>query len=234
MRTALVATGICLSAAGVCYAGGAKAAMTRIETSIPSQALGPALRDLAQSRDMQVLYFTSEVRDLRTSGASGNLTADEALSRLLSGTGLTYRYVDANAVTIVPAGGAPAAAQAADPPAGHVAQMSGSKVSGHEGQTVAPPKEGKSDSSGPFRLAQAAGGASAGSPAVAAASGAGAGASLQEVVVTGTRFRTPNASSPAPITIVGATDLLHEGAAKAEDLMVSLPQTNAEIGRAHV
>lgn len=227
MRTALVATGICLSIAGLCQADGARAAMTRLETRIPSQALGPALKEFAQSRDMQVLYFTTEVRDLRTSGASGELTTDEALSRLLSGTGLTYRYVDANAVTIVPAT-APAPPQAADPPAEHLSQAGGSKAQGHGDQTRAPRKEGESDSPGPFRLAQTVGAAPAGSAAVAAP-GAGAGISLQEVVVTGTRFRTPNASSPAPITIVGAADLLHEGAAKAEDLMVSLPQTNAGL-----
>ncbi|MDE2449409.1 MAG: TonB-dependent receptor [Gammaproteobacteria bacterium] len=232
MRKSLVASSIYLSVVGLCHAAGANAAMTRIETSIRSQALGPALNELARSRDMQVLYFTKQVQDLRSSGASGNLTADEALSRLLSGTGLTYRYVDANAVTIVPAG-AGTAAQSADPPAGRIAQAAGSQAAGsqaggHEEQTVASRKEAESDSSGPFRLAQAAGAAPAGSAAVAAP-GAGAGASLQEVVVTGTRFKTPNASSPAPITIVGATDLLHEGAAKAEDLMVSLPQTNAGL-----
>ncbi|HEY7888524.1 MAG TPA: TonB-dependent receptor [Steroidobacteraceae bacterium] len=228
MRTALIATGICVSVGGLCHADGAKAAITRIETSIPSQALGPALTELAQSRDMQVLYFTSEVTDLRTSGASGNLTADEALSRLLSGTGLTYRYVDATAVTIVPAG----AGHPADPPTGRVPPAGASGTVGHADEAdeaVAQRKEGKSDSSGPFRLAQVAGGATAGSPAVAADSGASSATSLQEVVVTGTRFKTPNASSPAPITIVGASDLLHEGAAKTEDLMISLPQTDAGL-----
>lgn len=53
--------------------------------------------------------------------------------------------------------------------------------------------------------------------------------SLREVVVTGTRFKTPNASSPAPITIVGGADLLHQGTAKVEDLLDSLPQVNAGL-----
>jgi iron complex outermembrane recepter protein len=53
--------------------------------------------------------------------------------------------------------------------------------------------------------------------------------SLQEVIVTGTRFKTPNASSPAPITIVGAADLLHQGTARAEELMNSLPQVNTGL-----
>jgi iron complex outermembrane recepter protein len=53
--------------------------------------------------------------------------------------------------------------------------------------------------------------------------------SLQEVIVTGTRFQTPNASSLAPITLVGAADLLHQGTARAEDLMNSLPQVNTGL-----
>ncbi|HET9117591.1 MAG TPA: TonB-dependent receptor plug domain-containing protein, partial [Pseudonocardiaceae bacterium] len=224
MRTTLIATGICLSLGGVCHADGAKAVMTRIETSIPSQALGPALKQFAQSRDLQLLYFTAQVKDLRTSGASGNLTNEEALSRLLSGTGLTYRYVDANAVTIVSAGRAPAANANVEP----VPQSGRQQPGKHKALRVSTSKEGKSDSSGPFRLAQAAGGAPAGSAAVATAPG-GVGASLQAVVVTGTRFQTPNASSPAPITIVGANDLLHQGTAKAEDLLISLPQTDAGL-----
>ncbi|MDE2051975.1 MAG: TonB-dependent receptor, partial [Gammaproteobacteria bacterium] len=53
--------------------------------------------------------------------------------------------------------------------------------------------------------------------------------SLSQVVVTGTRFKTPNASSPAPITIVGGADLLRQGTAKVEDLLDSLPQVNAGL-----
>ncbi|HEV2270153.1 MAG TPA: TonB-dependent receptor [Steroidobacteraceae bacterium] len=73
----------------------------------------------------------------------------------------------------------------------------------------------------------------AAAPAPAAPSGAGQqiaqSTSLNEVVVTGTRFKTPNAASPAPITIVGGADLIHQGTAKIEDLMDSLPQTNAGL-----
>lgn len=56
--------------------------------------------------------------------------------------------------------------------------------------------------------------------------------SLQEVIVTGTRFRTPNASSPAPITIIGGADLLHQGATKTEELLNRLPQVNVGLADA--
>ena len=53
--------------------------------------------------------------------------------------------------------------------------------------------------------------------------------SLQEIIVTGTRFKTSNASSPAPITVVGGDELVHQGTAKIEDLIDSLPQANAGL-----
>lgn len=66
-------------------------------------------------------------------------------------------------------------------------------------------------------------------PPVPAPDDQAASTSLQEVVVTGSRFQTPNASSPAPITIIGAAELLHQGAMKAEDLLNSLPQANSGL-----
>lgn len=104
MRIAVVAAAICLSIVSLTDAQDVKAAM-RLPTNIPAQRLGPALKEFAQSRDLQVLYFSQTVRDLRTSGAVGELTADEALTQLLSGTGLIYRYVDEKAVTILAATG---------------------------------------------------------------------------------------------------------------------------------
>ena len=40
------------------------------------------------------MYLSNAVDALDSPGAAGELTADEALGRLLSGTGLTYRYLD--------------------------------------------------------------------------------------------------------------------------------------------
>src|SRR5258708_19074681 len=66
-------------------------------------------------------------------------------------------------------------------------------------------------------------------PAGAAPSQEAPTTSLQEVIVTGTRFRTPNASSPAPITIIGGADLLNQGATKTEELLNRLPQVNVGL-----
>ncbi len=64
--------------------------------------LGPALKQLAQSLGLQVLYLSTTVRDVRTRGANGDITANEAFDQLLNGTGLTYRYLDEKTVTVIP------------------------------------------------------------------------------------------------------------------------------------
>ncbi|MDE2081689.1 MAG: TonB-dependent receptor [Burkholderiales bacterium] len=51
----------------------------------------------------------------------------------------------------------------------------------------------------------------------------------QVLVVTGTRFLTPNASSPAPVSMIDASELARQGTTKTEDLLISLPQANAGL-----
>jgi hypothetical protein len=101
MRFAAVTAAVCVSVVGLSMADGANGPI-RKPTHIAAQGLGPALKQLAQSRGLQVLYLSSTVRDLRTPGANGDITADEAFDQLLTGTGLTYRYLDDNTVTVVP------------------------------------------------------------------------------------------------------------------------------------
>src|SRR5690242_1226689 len=95
---ALMRIGVAITIACVCLGGVSVAdpafASIRKPTNIPAQELGPALRFLAKDRDVQVVYRSELVADHRTSGAAGDLTFEQALEQLLSGTGLTYRYLD--------------------------------------------------------------------------------------------------------------------------------------------
>jgi Secretin and TonB N terminus short domain len=101
MRITLVVAVACLTLGGLAAAGDATA-VTRKPTDVPAQGLGPALTELAKEFDFQVLYRTEFVSDLKSPGAVGTLTSDEALGKVLSGTGLTYKYLDDKTVTIVP------------------------------------------------------------------------------------------------------------------------------------
>jgi iron complex outermembrane receptor protein len=112
MRTTAIATAVSLAIINLAAASEAAAAI-RKSTNVPGQELGPALRSLARERDFQLVYRTETVGKVRTSGAVGELTSDEALTQLLNGTGLTYRYIDDNTVTIIPiAGGGSSSPQA--------------------------------------------------------------------------------------------------------------------------
>jgi hypothetical protein len=78
------------------------AASIRKETHIAAQPLGAALEAFAQDRSLQLVYVTAEVEALRSAGAVGDLSAADALTQLLRGTGLTYRFLDDNTVTVQP------------------------------------------------------------------------------------------------------------------------------------
>jgi outer membrane receptor protein involved in Fe transport len=108
MRLTVAAAVACLIG-GIGIADEAHAALRR-PINIPAQNLGTALQMLARERELQVVYFSGSVDSLDTPGAIGDLTVDEVLSRLLSGSGLVYRYLDDKTVTIVPAGAASAVA----------------------------------------------------------------------------------------------------------------------------
>jgi outer membrane receptor protein involved in Fe transport len=109
MRVLVIASAMCLSTFGLAVATDALAA-ARKPTSIEAQGLGSALEALAKERAFQLVYRPEYVQDHWTSGAAGELTSTEALTRLLTGTGLTFRYLNEKTVTIEPAATAPRAA----------------------------------------------------------------------------------------------------------------------------
>lgn len=77
----------------------------REPTSIPAEPLGPALRTLANERGFQVVYDSGQVDQRATRGASGDLTLDEALTKVLRGTGLTFQKTPDSGVVIEPIAG---------------------------------------------------------------------------------------------------------------------------------
>ena len=80
----------------------------------PKISLQPS-RPSPRHYELQVLYPTQVAKDLKTHGAIGSFTPDDALKAVLSGTGLSYKYLDAKTVTVfataAPAGVTAAAGQ---------------------------------------------------------------------------------------------------------------------------
>ncbi len=104
MRTAIAASSVCLSLSGLSEAADTEPPNTK-ETHIPAEDLSTALLALGEDRHVEMIFVAEDVNGVRTRGASGNFTLEEALDRILSGTGLTYHYIDRATVTIVPARG---------------------------------------------------------------------------------------------------------------------------------
>lgn len=96
-------------------AGGAAVAQEagQVSFNIPAQLLGSALATFGRQANMQVSVSAEAVRGLSASGVSGQLTAQEALARLLGGTGLSYR-IDGRTVVVTDRVGAAHSAPASD------------------------------------------------------------------------------------------------------------------------
>jgi outer membrane receptor protein involved in Fe transport len=81
--------------ASTVFADSAKTAI-----NIPPQELSTALKALASRANVQILFATDALKGTRTTGVSGDYTAEEALQRLLAGTPYYYRTMSANTFTI--------------------------------------------------------------------------------------------------------------------------------------
>lgn len=69
--------------------------------AIPAQPLVTALARFTETSGIQFFFDAAIARDVQSPGVSGELAPESALLRLLAGTGLTYRFTNANTVTLV-------------------------------------------------------------------------------------------------------------------------------------
>ncbi|GAM97369.1 hypothetical protein U91I_00995 [alpha proteobacterium U9-1i] len=72
-----------------------------ITVSVQSQDLGNALNQLARQTNVQIVFRPELVRGKQAATLSGNLTPQQALDRMLTGTDLTYRTTGPNAYVIL-------------------------------------------------------------------------------------------------------------------------------------
>lgn len=112
MRKRILAT-CCLAAlVGAGLASPATAAPFQptavFDTVIPAMPLNKALSTFAQHEHLQLVYVSKIADDMRTQGAPAGLTPEATLQRLLKGTGLKYRFLNAKTLTIYSAGDPPA------------------------------------------------------------------------------------------------------------------------------
>ena len=75
---------------------------TTVAIEIPAQPLGDALLQLGQQTELQFFYPSELVQGRRAPAVSGELTPEQALQRLLQGSGLIWRRSD-NRISLEPA-----------------------------------------------------------------------------------------------------------------------------------
>jgi iron complex outermembrane receptor protein len=215
MRVTAVAVALCLSVVGLAASPTVDASI-RKPTNIPAQELETALRALEKDRNLQVIFVSEDVRDVRTQGAVGELTSDEALKKLLTGTGLTFRYLDEKTVTIVPVSSSLSS------------DTSGTSPSAPNTQPPPVTEEPKVPSDR-FRMAQVDQGTSSASSSVKKKSDQEAkkkGDELQEVVVTGSRIPTVAGNEVQPVRSYTREDIENSGQTTMGEFLNTLPDVS--------
>jgi outer-membrane receptor for ferric coprogen and ferric-rhodotorulic acid len=78
-----------------------EAAQRTFEFNLPAQALARSVSQIASTTGLQVMFDGTDTTEIRVSELKGRMTVDQALARVLSGSGLTYQYVRPGVITLL-------------------------------------------------------------------------------------------------------------------------------------
>jgi iron complex outermembrane recepter protein len=182
-------------------------AQATVRFNLPQQSLADSLRAVASQTNSNILFDKDTARGLLAKPLNAELTAEQAVARLLIGTGLTYQKPDDKTVIILRPREI-AAPRAVDPPANSSAPASSSA------DAPAPRTPQASDQIGravnPSGVTNAEGGAP----------------KLDEIVVTARRREENINSVPVAITALNAEALRTKAIQTAADLQNYVPSLN--------
>lgn len=94
---------LCLGAAPANAQEAGARSEAQVSFNIPPQPLVDALRQFSTQTGIQAVYATSVGSGVTSPGVNGRMSSGEALSRLLAGTGLTFRFTGPQSITLEPA-----------------------------------------------------------------------------------------------------------------------------------
>jgi iron complex outermembrane recepter protein len=173
---------------------------------IPAEEAAAAVRDFGAQAHVQILVAGDNVKGKKLHAVSGNLTTEDALNTLLSGSGLTHRYVGDHSVAVLP-----------------VAQSLATGSPG-DSQPGGAGKEGQGSSPSPFRVAQASAGQAADTAAVdRQANEPEKRNGLQEVIVTAEKKSESLLQVPVPVTAISAAGLTENNQVRLQDYYTQVP-----------
>jgi iron complex outermembrane receptor protein len=174
-------------------------AQTLVHFDLPAQPLARSLKAIATATNTDVGFNASEVAGLIAPAVKANLTVDDALMRVLVGTGLRPRRLGDHTIAI-------AAAEASTSESG-VKQVSPAKVSTPAmatDQIVSPEDPGQPDSTN------------------ASSSSIPKKSDIEEIVVTGTHIH--NAEPVVPVITITHDDIVNQGYTTLDQVIEQLPQ----------
>jgi iron complex outermembrane receptor protein len=196
-------------------AGTAPPAQYTIEQ--PSQTVAESLQSIAHETGTSVLFDATAVRGRVAHPVSGHLSAFEAITAALQGTGLVAEQMADGAVVV-----RPAAASAGAP----VLRASGVPATGPSAEAApgVPGVPAISDAGVP--------GATPGGVNGAALAGGQAldDASVVRVEITGTRLKRVEVDGPTPVNVYTAKDIEQSGQPNLERFLSSLNEVSASAG----
>jgi outer membrane receptor protein involved in Fe transport len=131
-----LALGVCLPLAAL-----AQAPAATHTSAIAPMPLSRALENFSHEAGMQVVYGSEIPDTVRSPGADAGIAPEQQLRQLLTGTGLSYRLVTPNTVTIVPGN---VAANAGNPASAAVTTAGSAGAAAMAGDTTAASGSGKS------------------------------------------------------------------------------------------
>jgi iron complex outermembrane receptor protein len=181
--------------------------------NLPGQPLAESLRAVGAQTNVNVMVSAPLVDGKQAPALKANLSVNEALARLLAGTGLEYHFVNEQTVVIRDK---TQAASVADPQTGQ------SSVSNNPDAT----KEAGKRSSQDFRVAQTAPAEGSRAVPVKAASESpplGQPVALEEIVVTANKRTERLIDTALAVSAVNASDLTENGAVRLEDYSATVP-----------
>jgi outer membrane cobalamin receptor len=195
------------AAAGVLASAATPAAVwaqTAVYTfNIPARDLGSELRAYAQITGQQLAFDEVVARGKRSSALVGTLSGDEALHRLLEGTGLIAQKTDAGVIVIRAA----KSTSVAEPAPSSNRSESGALKPTALQDTAAPDLPRTEDA-----------------PTAAAAPAAEGDGSVQEVTVTGSRLQaTGGFKAPTPVTVIDRESIQERAPANIADVLNQAP-----------
>ena len=173
--------------------------------SIKAQSMREALKAFAEQADVQLLYTEKDVAALTSDGIAGAYSREDAIARLLAGSGLEFDFPSANTLVVRPI------RSTAQRRPGDQSSNHGSAGGRQLAQVVETPRRERQPGSG-----------------MARAPGPGLDEReeeivLEEMIVTGTQIRGA-APAGSPVFVFDREEVLSSGVSTVQDFIQLLPQ----------